>query len=419
MREFEAKAVCILGRLPALGIAELESLYGADHIKPIEGAALLDFAAEDINFKQLGGTIKVARILTELPYTNWSKIAKYLIDSIPDHLQYVPEGKFTLGISTYGIKISVREINKTGLTIKTVIKKTGRPVRIVPNKSADLSSAQVLHNQLTHRGGWELLIIKNGDKTILAQTMFVQDIEAYAARDQARPARDARVGMLPPKLAQIIINLASGKVNDESIVYSQQSTVRPSAGDSRLATTRGLRVLDPFCGTGVILQEALLMGYSVYGTDIEPRMVDYSVKNIRWLVKNNPTIEGKVDIEPADATNYQWSGFSTIASEVFLGRPLAKFPDEANLKQIISDANTVIKKFLQNLASQLKKDQRLCLAVPAWRRPDGQLIVLPLLAKLTDMGYNYLSFQHVDSRDLIYFRENQIVARKLLLLTKA
>lgn len=52
MREFEAKAVCILGRLPALGIAELESLYGADHIKPIDGAALLDLAAEDINFKQ-------------------------------------------------------------------------------------------------------------------------------------------------------------------------------------------------------------------------------------------------------------------------------------------------------------------------------------------------------------------------------
>jgi hypothetical protein len=57
-----------------------------------------------------------------------------------------------------------------------------------------------------------------------------------------------------------------------------------------------------------------------------------------------------------------------------LGRPLAKFPAEAELKQIISDANTIIKKFLQNLAPQLKPDQPLCLAVPAWRKPDGQVI---------------------------------------------
>ena len=79
-------------------------------------------------------------------------------------------------------------------------------MRIVPNKALDLSSAQVLHNKLTHRGSWELLLVRGGDKTYLAQTLFVQNIEAYAARDQARPKRDARVGMLPPKLAQILIN---------------------------------------------------------------------------------------------------------------------------------------------------------------------------------------------------------------------
>jgi tRNA G10 N-methylase Trm11 len=407
MAEFTAKSICILGRLPALGTAELESLYGAGNIKPIEGAVLLDLAAEEINFKQLGGTIKVARILTELPHTDWDKLTKYLIDKVPEHLQYAPDGKFTLGISVYGFNVSIKEINKTGLSIKNVIKKTGRPVRIVPNKTAELSSAQVLHNKLIHKGAWELLLIKNGSKTILAQTMFVQDIKAYAARDQARPARDARVGMLPPKLAQTIVNLGAGR----------PQTRMDKHWDRGDGLGRFL-VLDPFCGTGVILQEALLMGYSVYGTDIEPRMIDYAVKNIRWLVKNNPQIVGKVDIEQADATNYQWAGFSAIASELYLGRPLAKFPDEAALKQIVSDANTIIKKFLQNLAPQLKKDQRLCLAVPAWRQPDGKLIDLPVLAKLTDMGYNYLDLKWVPRKNLVYYREGQTVARRLLILKK-
>ena len=63
MNEFEAKSICILGRQPALGLAELESLYGAEHVRPLAGHALLDVPAEDIDFRRLGGTIKVARTI--------------------------------------------------------------------------------------------------------------------------------------------------------------------------------------------------------------------------------------------------------------------------------------------------------------------------------------------------------------------
>jgi tRNA G10 N-methylase Trm11 len=270
----------------------------------------------------------------------------------------------------------------------------------VPNKTPALNSAQVLHNKLTHKGAWELIFIKAGSQTLLAQTLFVQDIEAYGARDQARPARDARVGMLPPKLAQIMLNLSAGPIRGAADELAR------------------IRVLDPFCGTGVILQEALLMGYSVMGTDIEPRMVEYSKRNMKWLFEKYRTLDGHVDIEQADATNYQWPGFSTMASEVFLGRPLAKLPAENDLKQIVSDANTIIRKFLDNLSKQLKPDRPICLAVPAWRRPDGRFVELPVLAKLTDMGYSYRDLKHVRHQELVYYREDQIVARRLLRLKK-
>src|SRR3990167_9870045 len=214
MSDFEFKSLCILGRQPNLGLAELESLYGANHLRTVRDAAILDIPAEEINFKRLGGTIKTAKILAILPYSNWQQLIKYLLDNIPGHLSYLPVGKFTLGLSVYGLPVKPQQVNHSMLEIKKLIKKSGRPVRVVPNKSAVLSSAQVLHNKLTHKGAWELIFIVDGKQTILAQTLFVQDIEAYAARDQARPARDARVGMLPPKLAQIIINLALGEKND-------------------------------------------------------------------------------------------------------------------------------------------------------------------------------------------------------------
>ncbi|HSX18290.1 MAG TPA: DNA adenine methylase [Candidatus Saccharimonadales bacterium] len=397
MSEFEAKSMCILGRQPALGLSELESLYGAEHIRPIAGAALLDIDAVDINFKRLGGTIKVARLLSVLPTTKWSQLLDYLKKTIPQHLQHVSEGPFTLGLSLYGLSVPINEINKGTLTIKRAVKPTGRNIRVVPNKNAELNAAQVLHNKLTHKGAWELLLIRDGSQTYLAQTLFVQDIEAYAARDQARPKRDARIGMLPPKLGQIIINLAVGHIK------SQDSS--------------RVRILDPFCGTGVVLQEALLMGYSVLGTDSNERLIEYSKTNIRWLVQKYPNLSGHVSIEIGDATDFKWPRFSAVASEVYLGRPLNNLPDQAELKKIINDVNTITKKFLLNLAPQLKKGQKVSLAVPAWKTKTG-FKYLPLIDHLTDMGYNRVQFQHVRREDLIYFREDQIVARELLVLEK-
>ena len=397
MEKWQEKTICILGRQPALGLAELESLYGSGHVRPLPGAALLDIVAGDINFKRLGGSIKVGQILAIIPGGNWPETKKYLLEEVPKHLQNATPGKFTLGLSFYGFSTPPNEINKLALGIKKAAK---RSMRVVPNKTAELNSAQVLHNKLTTKGAWELLLVRDGSRTILAQTFFVQDIEAYGARDQARPKRDARVGMLPPKLAQIMINLAAGDL------------------DSQTENKAKIRVLDPFCGTGVILQEALLMGYSVLGSDIEPRLVKYSEENIKWLVEKQPNIEGGVVLETADATTANWPPFSTLASEVYLGRPLGALPAQAKLNEIVQDVNTIIRKFLKNLEPQLKSGRTICLALPAWQLPGGKFKHLPVLDHLTDMGYNYMDLKHVRREQLMYYREDQVVARQLIRISK-
>jgi len=411
------KSICILGRQPALSLAELESLYGGEHIKPLPGAALLDIDSAEINFKRLGGTLKVAKLLTILDTDKWPEALDYLIKTIPQHLKYLPEGSFTLGLSLYNFNVPVKSINRNLLEIKKVIKAAGRGVRVVPNKKPELNAAQVLHNKLTRKGAWELLAIRGGGKTYLAQTMFVQDIDAYAARDQTRPKRDARVGMLPPKLAQIIINLATGKL--ESPVTSNQSLVKQlETGDLGLATAKSKILLDPFCGTGVILQEALLMGYNVIGGDIDPKMVEYTKTNLEWLIPRFQMPDARFQVIQADVAAAKWPDFDTVASETYLGRPLQTIPPPDEFHKIVNDVNTIIKKFLQNLAPQLKNGTRICLAVPAWRISKNDFKHLPLIDDLTDVGYNQLDFVHVNKRDLIYFREGQIVARELLVLEK-
>lgn len=386
------KSLIILGRQPALGLAELESLYGAKVLRPVGyDAVLVDIAPALIDFNRLGGSIKLCKVLAELPTTNWRDMESYLMKTIGEHLKYVPEGKFKLGLSTYGLRARPTEINASGLRLKKIIKSEGRSVRVVPNKTPALNSAQVLHNQLTGPTGWELVFYRSGHKTILAQTVAEQDIEAYSRRDQNRPRRDAKVGMLPPKLAQIIINL----------------TCPPT----------GSTVLDPFCGTGVVLQEALLMNYAVYGTDLEPRMIEYSKDNLDWLHQKR---DGNFDIrlEVGDAVKHKWQPVpDVVAGETYLGKPLSKEPSPDLLHTIMEECERIHRGALDNLHRQLPKGARLCLAVPAWRVKNG-FKHLRTLDYLRELGYNRIEFKFAKASELIYFREDQLVARELVVLVK-
>ena len=214
--------------------------------------------------------------------------------------------------------------------------------------------------------------------------------------NRERPKRDARVGMLPPKLAQTIINLAVGQNRDTN-----------------------LTILDPFCGTGVLLQEAQLMGYNAYGTDLEPRMVEYSQANLDWLPTKFRVSDTSFTLEQGDATNHHWqSPIDLVACETYLGKPFTSAPAPDVLAKTASEVDLILKKFLKNIHGQIQPGTRLCIAVPAWQIRPNQFKHLPLIDQIEHLGYNRIRFEHVRDTQLLYYREDQIVARELLVLTR-
>lgn len=398
--------IAILGRQPKISLAELECLFGANAITEVADYAALIDREEPLPQERLGGTIKSAKLLNRLQKTNLEGAFAYLQKSIPDHLQYLPDGKLQLGVSVYGFKAQKNWLLRQTLALKKIVKKSGRSVRIIENKSEALEAAQVLYNKLTSPLGWEILLIKDGKDVLVAQTSGVQNIDDYAKRDFERPKRDTYVGMLPPKLAQIIINLG--------------------VGNWKLEEKHPAILLDPFCGTGVIPQEALVMGYDVIATDLEPRMVDYTRENLDWLTATFQVTNSKFQLEQADATTHSWdfSKFQPsdsklyVACETYLGKPLTSLPNENELQKITNEANQIATGFLQNIAPQLQSGTRLCLALPAWNLRNGQFKQLEVLDHLTDLGYNRVDLKHATKNDLIYHRPDQVVARQLTILEK-
>ena len=390
--------LAVLGRQSEISIAELEALF--DDVKK-KNDYLASFESKIVpNIDRLGGSLKLAEKLDMKPL---------------DYLAKLSEGKITIGVSDYSKKASRKTASMEALKLKKILVRHGRSVRVVENKDAVLSTATSLHNGLSGKNERKVELIKVDDDWY--RVIGVQDIDAYAKRDQARPARDAKVGMLPPKLAQILINLCG--------------PLKP-----------GSTILDPFCGTGVVLQEALLMGYRVYGTDLNERMIEYSSKNLEWLSEKyifsgtrvaparrhgrSALILGRnlrnvpensiLSLNQADATSFQWEQpIDAVACEGYLGKPMSKIPTEMELKKQKQECDAIVLGFLKNLVGQIRKDTPVVIAVPAWLREDGVYSRLNILDEIDKLGYNV---NNKSREGFIYSREKQIVARDILILRK-
>ena len=392
--------IALLGRQPALGIAELERVFGGQNVTPLSNlAALVDTDTFDI--QRLGGTLKAGKVIIDLTSGDWSKLSNKVIQYYSDKWSSF-DGKITLGLSSYGFSVSPREVQRIGITLKQKLKKAGVSLRLVPNQDSALSTATSHHNKLgLSDNKVEVLLIraKNG-RILVAQSTCAQNITAYAKRDQERPKRDAFVGMLPPKLAQIMINLVGKLEPDPESDLNQP------------------RILDPFCGTGVILQEASLMHYGAYGTDIAEKMVRYSRDNLNWLQEQSH-VHGHWYLHEGDAMTTKWQQpIAAVVSETYLGQPFSAPPSPAKLDEVRKNCNHIIVEFLKNLNPQIKIGTPVCIAVPAWRDKDGGFTHLPFIATIAQLGYKPHEFHNVSQNDLLYYREDQIVARELLVLVR-
>lgn len=390
--------VFALGRQPEISLAELQAVYHRTPKLLAGHLAGLDIEQETAlaTAKDLGSIVKVAELISDSFALDAESIAR-----LAHHLFDQTTGKITLGVSYYGPPTKSKLAANFSRAIRASLEQSGHSVRLVPSEQAALSTATVLHNKLAigNPKKVELLLAPapSSHRLVVAKTIYVQDISAYTLRDRGRPRRDTRNGMLPPKLAQTMINLARGACQ----------------------LTRPTNLLDPFCGTGVILQEAGLMGLTTYGSDNNPLMIEYTQTNLDWLARRYRQAS-RPQLTVADATSFNWQQWlapnrlELIASETYLGRPYTSPPHFSELKSNLHDCNVIIGKFIANLSPQLPSGAGICLGVPAWYIRD-HIHHLPCLAELPRHKLRSVT----TGANLIYHRPDQVVGRELLVLQKA
>jgi tRNA (guanine10-N2)-dimethyltransferase len=365
---------------------ELESLLGAEGVQPLGGAVggqtTTALISRGLDINRLGGVIKLGAVAYDGPATR--------LDELPIELTSLPVadgGKTPFALSVYGGRATRAAVEAAGLTLKKGLRERGSVRLITPKEGSAVTAAQLSANHVL-RSGFELLVALDGKRMILALTIGVQDIDWYNRRDYGRPARSAKVGMLPPKLAQVMVN-----------------------------TTKAPVVYDPFCGTGVVLQEALLMGRTAAGSDLAPEMVEASRRNLDWLAGEAAQVLMPWSVEPADARTVRLPDVDlAVVSEGYLGPNLSVAPSPAQLRDIKAEMAALYRAALQNLARQLDSGAEVTICVPAWRMPKGWSY-LETVDDWRRLGYTSKVLKHV-SQPVLYARPGQLVGRQILLLRK-
>lgn len=376
----------IIGRETNLAYAELESVFG--DIERFGQSAVLLKNPNSYPFSQLGSVIKMGDIFEKSTLSQAQIISK-ITDRIAAHFATTSVNSVDFGISVYSSSMNAATYKHLLIQVKKGLRQRKIKCRFVVPKQLDLNAAQIKHNKLIGTG-IEILLVSNGTETALAQTNQVQDVDDYTKRDFGRPNRNMKVGMFPPKLAQIMLSLAT-----------------PTA-----TTT----VYDPFCGSGVVLQEAVLRGNPTWGSDISEEMVRDTTQNINW-VKDQYDLAADFSVFVADATlltNTPEEPF-VVVTEGFLGTMMSYTPSIEEVEVLRGELGKLYLDFLTNLAGLKLHPNSIVITLPCWQTSAG-LKKLNIIDQIKNLGYTVKQFKSTSDEDLIYKRDTQIVGRQIVVL---
>lgn len=387
----------VLGSHPSLSLAEITAYFGSTAtVEPLNQNIVLlhpetSVEAADV-LAHLGGAIKIGAIQGQTKQLD--VLGQQLQNSLADFKpNWQPKaGKIKFGFSSYGLKPSQQKT--LAMDFKKYLRSLQLSCRWVISREETLSSVVVEQNKLTGDLGLEIVIIKNKEQWLWGQTLAVQPFKELSRRDYGRPARDDQSGMLPPKLAQIMINL---------------SQIKPHQV-----------LLDPFCGSGTVLSEGLLWGlHQVLGSDLSSKAIKDSQTNLAWIIKHYALANRDFQLYCHNVESLSEvikDKVAAIVTEPYLGPQRGR----VDIRKTKGELSRLYARALQEFSKVLKPGGRVVMIWPVFVKTGRSLDYLEVsladfkIIDLTTPRWPGRTFRQT----LLYGRPGQKVWREVVVLEK-
>jgi len=390
------KYLFVLGRNPLLSIAEilvyLKTRKIEFKLEEKEKDSVL-ITSNELKPKELihdlGGTVKIAEILFE---GNLKEIKEKIEEK--ELLEWMNE-KFYFALNFYGKESEQKnEIEKFFKNKFKSLKKKAFYRKAKKHKIQGFnSSPSQVHSWNLIKEQSDFVFFK-GKKLYFGLTIECFNPKELRDRDNKRPEQQVLYSV-SLRLARILINLSQVK--------------------------KGETLLDPFCGIGTVLQEAMFNGINVLGVELDNKMAGMARKNLSWFEKKYNT-KTKWTVIQGDSSfvkeTLQGRKFEAIASEPFLGPYLKIKPREKEAKKIIEELGRLYFAFFKKLAL-IVKNQRIAIILPEIVCSNGKKI--PLTEKVFSSYFksvNPISWIDKKAFPFTYMEKESNITRKIYLLER-
>ena len=381
----------ISGKNWKLSLAELAAYVNAKELKFEVRFFSKEFFALDVErdfgasaIEDLGGSIKIGEVRTDFPTQMvrqafleknkqiQSQIAESLTSSGSVDRMASASEKVLFGVSVYCSDKTLRPLSGViqrflGSAVKDELADCGKKSRFMgfskERKLAQLSHVEVLKKKLVENQA-EVLLCIGKQETWVGTTVAVHNPFEFQKRDVYKP-NQRKIFAMPPRLARIMVNLS--------------------------ACAPGKVLLDPFCGVGTVLQEALLEGARVVGVDANPWCVKAASENLEWLTREYSLEGADFRVVQGDVGRLtQKVGQETvdcIVTEPDLGPALRQVPTGPYALKIIQKLEPLYFALVEEAYKVLRKAGRLVLVTPYIITRSGQAVTMPIGGKLEQLGF--------------------------------
>jgi tRNA G10 N-methylase Trm11 len=382
----------IPGKNWRLSLAELASFLEARRINFAVCSISKEFFVVSVEEKvgasiidDLGGTIKIgdslANFSTETAKRAFlqkdkkaqAQIGRDIVASgLVDEMLKAESEKTLFGVSVYCAEKQLRPLSKIiqrfiGSSLKRELADYGKKSKFMgfakDRKLPQLSHIEVLKKNLVENKA-EVLFCIDKEQTWISTTIAVHNPFEFQKRDIGKP-NQRKIFAMPPRLARIMINLAS--------------------------CTSGKLLLDPFCGVGTILQEALLAKARVVGMDINPWCIKATGENLEWLKREYGLAEAEFRVLQGDAHRLaQKIGqeqVDCVATEPDLGPALRHVPTTPYAVKIIEKLEPLYFGFVEETFKVLRENGKLVLVTPYIQTRSGNPVTMCVGEKAASVGF--------------------------------
>ena len=357
----------VFGRNPALSYAELVAYMKSRDIvfKNVffeRNFLIAEFEKDpNIDIQEFGGVIKMGRVQFK------GDMANFRIFLEEDEL--IESDKFTFSVLGHSMEEMLSAKFKREKR-KAMLKRGRKQLSLQNDETILIPNADI-----------EFFSYEIEDKIYFGKVEQDYSYSEIKERDMKKPIRRESLA-ISPRLAKILVNLSQVK--------------------------EGGLLLDPFCGVGGILQEALIKKINCYGLDKDLDAIESARKNLKWM-EQRYELQASYKLVNADSRKAPNIKIDGVATEPDLGELVRDKPSDRKAQEILKGFETLFIAVLKRIAEIKKPGAKIATTMPFIRKHS---VDLNKICEKTGLKLSKLEGVEFPIKE---YRDEQFIGRELII----